>query len=51
MYNNVHMYVGHSISECTDSGLFMLTADLTNKEGTMFLEKSKTARKLMMRNG
>ena len=26
-------------------------ADLTNKEGTMFLEKSKTARRMMMRNG
>ncbi len=28
----------------------IIFADLSNKEGTMFLEKSKNARKMMMRN-
>ena len=31
--------------------LVHVLADLTNKEGTMFLEKSKKAKKLMMSNG
>lgn len=31
--------------------LSLSLTDLTNKEGTMFLEKSKNARKMMSRNG